>query len=743
MKIILFLLIVLTCSAFSFSQNSKIELEKLKSPIKFDGKINDDQWKNAFSFSDFKQLEPNLGELASEKPKVFLTYDSNFIYIGASITYIDSSQLFARVLERDVALNRDDFIEFHVDSFNDHSNSLVFSTNSLGARYDYEVSRNGQEINTSWNTFWDVKTARNKNGWSVEMRIPFSSLRYDQFKNNTMLVKAVVKYKYNNQKIISPLNNIERQPVIYQYRNSYEVIFNNLPKANPLFITPYIKGGFTTLNALNVNNNTYNYTTQILEEKGFFKNKVLDKIISNVGLDIKYKPSSNQTLDVTLNTDFAQAEADDRIINNTRFPVFFPEKRLFFLENADLFNSNQFNHRLFHSRRIGIQNGKTIPIIGGLRFVGNKNKFQYGFLSMQTNKVEEVLPSQNMSVLRLKQKIGSLGSYIGFLGTSKISANKYNYLMAIDGSVRLKQNLLTQFTLASTFDKLTGKLKYMYGGLINSFKSNGFGIEYRFRDYQDGFNPELGFVSRPNTKRLTLNHGWRKSYRNHSFLQKISIGSWLTRYWVSSTNKPEFFQTNIYLGALLKSGYSFGMFGPIYQTDNLFSNWNFSNDITIQSGNYNMWKVEPFFSTGDAYIYRFSGSFEVGQFYGGKQMSFSGTFNYDFSKNFQLEVGAKLNRFKFPESFSLNQNRIVKADLWFSKLKFSFSSSSFLNTFFQYDSKEKKIGWNLRYRYVPDESTNLYIVYNHNINNERNRFSPKLPLTDSAGFIIKYSKTFF
>ena len=742
MKTIKLLIVVFFYTTYFYSQDSIIELSKLKEPINFDGKIDEILWLNALKLSDFKQLEPNLGVKANEKPVVFITYDKTFLYVGANIIYNNPSKLFATALERDTPTTRDDFIEIHIDSYNDHTNSLVFSTNALGARYDYEVSRNGQEINSSWNTFWDVKTARNKNGWSLEMRIPFTSLRYNQKEFNAMRIKAVVKYKHNNELIISPLKNIDRQPVVFQFRNTHEVVFKELPKSNPIFITPYVKAGIISKNDLNEKGDAYKNNTQILGGNGIFKNQILDKIASNIGLDIKYKPTSNQTLDITLNTDFAQAEADDRIINNTRFPIFFPEKRLFFLENADLFNSNQFNHRLFHSRRIGIENGKTVPIIGGLRYVGNKENFQFGFLSMQTNKMKGILPAQNMSVLRLKKKVGSLGSYIGFLGTSKLSKEDFNYLFAMDGSIRLKQNLLTQFTLASTFDKFTGKWKYTYGGLISTFKSNGFGVEYRFRDYQEGFNPELGFVSRPNTKRLTLNHGWRTNYKNHSFLQRFSIGNWLTKYWISSNGKPEFFQTNIYLFATFKSGYSFGMYGPILQKDNLFSVWDFSDEIKIPKGNYQMWKVQPFFSTGNAYIYRLRAELEFGEFYGGKQTSISGTFNYDYNKNFQLEVGAKINRFKFPDIYSLNDFNRVNTDVWFSKFKFSFSSSSFLNTFIQYDSKAKNIGWNFRYRYVPNEGTNLYIVYNQSVSSSRSRFSPRLPVTNIAGFTIKFSKTF-
>ncbi len=722
---------------------SQVYLPKTNTIVKLDGKLDEQVWQQALRITDFKQFEPNLGIKASESPIVYVMYDDQYLYVGAKITYKDPSKMFAKILERDVPLNRDDYLEIHIDSYNDHTNSLVFSTNPLGSRYDYEVNRNGQEINSSWNAFWDVSTSIEKYGWSMEMRIPFTSLRYLPLPENKMLIKAVINYKNNNERILSPLLETDRQPILYQYKNALEVTLKGLPSLKPMFITPYVKGGIISENKLNSSNTDFINITNVLEEKGFVKNNALDKVLSNIGVDFKYRPNPNQALDITLNTDFAQAEADDRVINNTRFPIFLSEKRLFFLENADLFNSNQFNHRLFHSRRIGIENGQTVPIIAGIRFIGKGNNFEYGFLSMQTNKIDDVIPTQNMSIVRLRRRIGQLGSYIGFLGTSKISNNNYNYLTAIDGSIRIKNNLLTQFTFASTFDKVEGNFKYMYGATINTFKSNGFGFEYRFREYTKGFNPELGFVSRPNTKRITLNHGWRKTYTNHSFLQRISIGNWTTRYWISSTNRPQFLQTNIYSSITFKSGYNFGMFFPVFQEDNLFTPWGFSQNIIIPKGNYKMWNIEPFFSTGNAHPYVISGSAIFGQFYGGNRATYQATFNYDFTKKFQTELGVTINRFKYPSNYSNGTESKVNSDLYYSRFKFSFSSKSFLNTYIQYDTNDEIIGWNIRFRFTPNEATNLYIVYNQNINSNRISNPIKLPVTNNLGLTIKFSRTFF
>lgn len=743
MKVLFLGALTLLCWSNIHTQNMPVQLSELKGALNFDGILDEPFWEDSYTITQFKQVIPGLGDEATETPKVYVTFDSDYLYVGATITYDDPDMQFARVMERDISLERDDFIEIHIDSYNDHTNSLVFSTNPLAARYDYEVGRNGQDINGSWNTFWDAETSQKPSGWTVEMRIPFSSLRYEPAVSQVMRLKAVVKYKNKNELLLFPLHETERVPVIYQYRNAQEIELHALPATKPLFITPYVKGGVLSVNSLNVEGTNYESSTEYFEEKGFAGSSALDKVISNVGIDLKFKPRTNQTLDVTLNTDFAQAEADDRIVNITRFPIFLTEKRQFFLENADLFNSDQFNHRLFHSRRIGLNDGRTVPIIGGLRFSGGSSNLQYGVLAMQTHKQEEQeLPSEHMSVIRAKKTIGQLGSYIGFMGASRLSQGNYNYLTAIDGNLRFRDNLLSTFTLASTFDKQRGNWKYMYGMTVNTFSSNGFGIEYRYRDYSEGFSPALGFVTRPNTKRLTLNHGWRKTYKNHPWLQRLSLGNWITRYWESSTNRPEFFQTNLYLSVGFTSGYSFGMFAPVLQTDHLFAPWAIAKDVSVPAGFYSMWKIEPFFSTGNAFAYTLSGELELGEFYGGHHQRIQGTFNYDFSKRLQAEVGAAINRFSFPESYSEQGITRVKADIYFTRLKLAFSSHSFLNGFMQYDSSGHKLGWNLRFRYTPNEATNLYIVYNHNINTDRGRLSPQLPVTDNMGFSIKFSRTF-
>jgi len=732
-------LFILICQ-FSYTQ-SIIDIPKINSTITLNGDLNELEWKNSYTLEKFKQITPDLGAVTTEKAIVKVLYDDQYLYIGGISYFSNPSQMFATTLERDINQVKDDYIEFHIDTYNDKINTLVFRINPLGTRQDFEISRNGEVFNTSWNTFWDGKSKVNTDSWTTEIRIPFSSLRYKKASENIMRIKVIINYKEKNELIISPLNNIDISSIPYHFTNSQEVRFKGLPSTKPLYITPYIKSTVIQQNILNKEGTAYQSETTFLERKNYINNNFLDKIVSNIGLDIKYKPTANQTLNFTLNTDFAEVEADDRIINISRFPIFLPEKRLFFLENSDLFNSNMFDHRLFNSRRIGLENGQTVPIIGGLRFTGSSANWQYGLLSMQTHKVDGLAISNNMSVARVRKTIGKLGSNIGLINTNKVNSENSNHLIALDANIRFSNIIKTRFTTGITFDKQTGSFKPMYGFEINTFSSNGFGINYRFREYTEDFNPKLGFLSRPNTKRLTINNGWRKTYTNPKFLSFLSLGSWFTRYWIASTNQKEFLQTNFYLTAIHKNGARLSVFFPMYQEDNLFQDWQISEGIKIPANNYVMWKVGPFFETGKTKPYQGSIEVEAGEFYGGNQFTINYNFSYDFNKYFRAEIGGTFNQLSFPKSYAVNTSRKLNLSRYFAKLKFNFSSKSALNTFLQYDTKADKLGLNLRFRYNPTEGTDLYVVYNHNVNTSRSLLSPRLPSTDNQIFIIKYSKT--
>lgn len=738
------LAIAFSIQAIAQSNTSAIAIPAIQEQVMLDGRLEENAWLTATEIRDFMLIEPRLNGEPTEKATARFFYTDKYLFVGIHCPNQKTGQIYAQIMERDVSLDADDYAEVQLDTYNDRTNALVFRTNPLGTRFDYEISNNGENINNSWNTFWDVSTYRDDKGWTAEFRIPFFSLRFQQSVENTMRIKIIIKYKMINEKLMYPLINQQVVPVIYNFQNAKEIFFRNLKPTNPVFVTPYIKADVFHQNQLNTTGTAYHSETHWLTRKNYSKKAGLDKMLSNAGVDIKYRINNNNVLDVSLNTDFAQVEADDRLINVTRFSINLPEKRPFFLENADIFNSDGFSHRLFNSRAVGIDNGIPIPIIGGLRFNGFKGKNQYGVLSVLTSAVSErQLAGYSMNVLRARRILDKKGSNIGMIATGKIAAtgNDHNYLTAIDGLWRWKNNTRIFYLAGATFDKEKGNLKPVYGIGVNTFQSNGFGVEIRYREYTRDFNPELGFVSEPNTKRITINTGFRRTYKQHPYLSYFTIGYYLRKSWQSSSGRQDIFQTNIYINAFLKKGFRFGMFVPLYIQDYIYTPWKFSTASTIPIGTYKMWKMNPFFNTGTAYRFLISLDVETGQFYGGKQFTANFSLGYDVNKNVRVEAGGSLNRFSFPDAYMDNGISIVHVNRLFGRLKLAFSNKTFLNLYTQYDNVQKSLGWNFRFRHMPKEGTDFYIVYTLNSNTEGENFTPQKPFVRDQLFILKFSKT--
>ncbi|UCH09803.1 MAG: carbohydrate binding family 9 domain-containing protein, partial [Fidelibacterota bacterium] len=353
-------------------------------PFNLDGLLDEDFWQSATNLSDFKQVSPFLGESPTEETEVLLSYDDDFLYIGARLYQSNPDEIFASVLERDQNLNADDFFEVIIDSYNDKTNALGFRTNLLGTRVDYEVSNNGVTINQAWNTFWDVRTTRTDSGWNAEFQIPLASLRYVPAMENTMGFKFIRRIKSKSEMLLFPMKDQTLTGLEYHLQNTAEIALTSLGKKRPLFITPYSAGSITQTANLNGDGTAYVSETQVYQGKDYIRRDWMDRLLSNNGFDIKYRLNNSHTLDLTVNTDFAQAEADDRIVNLTRYSVALPEKRAFFLENADLLSASMFHHVFFHSRNIGIESDEQVPLVAGARLTGTTGGFQYGLLNIQS-----------------------------------------------------------------------------------------------------------------------------------------------------------------------------------------------------------------------------------------------------------------------------------------------------------------------------------------------------------------------
>ncbi len=426
----------------SADAQTRYKIKHISSSIELDGIINEVIWQTIKPLPVIMQ-EPNFGRQPSEKTEIRIAYNDDYLFIAASCYDSEPDKIQSPSKKRDEMNLNNDWFGIIIDTFNDKENALAFFTTPAGLRLDMIVFNDAEgnfPLNSSWNTFWDVATVTDDEGWHAEMRIPFSSLRFQTIDGN--VVMGLITWRWIARKyevVLYP--QIPRQWGFwskFKPSQAQEVVLKGINRINPFYIAPYLLGGMTPTFELNDSETAYQH---------------IDDPAHEIGLDIKYGLTSNLTLDFTVNPVFAQVEADNQEINLTRFSLFFPEKRLFFQERSSNFEF-KFDgpNRLFYSRRIGIYEGQRVPIYGGAKVVGRIGQWDLGFLTMQTAPIDS-LSSENFSLLRLRRQVINPYTYIGCMVTNRIGTEgTYNSSYGLDGIFRLFGDDYLSVRWAQTFE---------------------------------------------------------------------------------------------------------------------------------------------------------------------------------------------------------------------------------------------------------------------------------------------------
>lgn len=425
-KIFFLALLSLCYLSLSGKAQEPMVVPRFAGDLRLDGVVDEAGWKEIVPLPVAMHI-PSVGGDPSERTEFRMAYDDNFLYVAGNL-FDDPKGVQGFSFKRDDGALNADWFGFNLDTFRDKENSLSFFTLPTGNRHDFAISNDAQGdkwINPSWNSFWDVAVSRHEAGWSAEFRIPFSSLRFQDHDGRVVMGLTVVRrIARKNEMITFPvISNEWGDRSYWKPSQTQEIVFEGLFSKKPLYVTPYLLAGMNQLKTFDLKKNAYH-------------GKVDPTY--NAGLDVKYGLTSNLTLDLTLNTDFAQVEADDQQINLTRFSLFFPEKRLFFQERASIFTFDLGTpNQLFYSRRIGLHDGEQVPILAGFRLVGRAGKWDLGFLDMQTRQVAG-LSSENMGVLRMRRQVLNQNSYVGLMTTSRVGLDgSYNLAYGLDGIFRV------------------------------------------------------------------------------------------------------------------------------------------------------------------------------------------------------------------------------------------------------------------------------------------------------------------
>ncbi|HXL54688.1 MAG TPA: DUF5916 domain-containing protein, partial [Chitinophagaceae bacterium] len=475
---------------------------RINEKIILDGKLNEPAWKEAAVEDDFMQYDPSAGAAPSEKSEVRIVYNDEYLFVALRAYDHEPSKLIANAMERDFELSNDDGFALVVDSYNDKSTGLAFITNLLNARFDREFSQNGANTNDAYNTFWNVASNIDSLGYTTEFRIPFSSLRFQTKDTVVMGFKIVRLIKRKAEFDLFPKCAPDVQDALFKVSLAREMEFINLKSKKPFYIIPYAIANYSQQNILNEDHTAYVKNSSFITRKNYVKNETLDKFLSNVGVDAKYGLSKNFTLDLSLNTDFAQAEVDNLIVNLTKYDVNLPEKRNFFLESQNYLGyTTTLGDQLFISRSIGNENGVIVPIIAGARITGKTKDLQMGTLDMQTAAIKnDSIDAHNFFVFRTRKFTDSLGSFFGGIITNKIntSGEGASYQSVGAGVVKVfNQNLVLTGSISGTFKNADvtqfAQHSYYNAALIRTAKE-GWNYYTEFGLIGKYFEPAMGFI---------------------------------------------------------------------------------------------------------------------------------------------------------------------------------------------------------------------------------------------------------
>lgn len=705
-----------------------IALLRLTGPVHLDGRIDEAAW-SAIEPFPLVMHAPTYRGGVTEPTVVRVAYDDNYIYVAGHLYHTDLKNMRANSLYRD-RWSGDETFAIVLDTFNDNENALWFYTTPLGVRADIAVANDGGSTNDSWNTFWDVATTRTDEGWFVEMRIPFSSLGFQDEDGKVEMGMIVYRWMaHNNHRYIYPdippnWDRAHGKPSVAQ-----DVTLEGVYAQKPMYVTPYALGGVRQVSALNNSGTAF---------------RLDDDPAREIGLDVKYNLTNNLTLDLTANTDFAQVEADDQQINLTRFSLFFPEKRQFFQERASLFefDTGMNGSRLFHSRRIGLVNGEPIRIWGGTRLTGRIGDWDVGLINMQTDQGDEI-PSENFGVLRLRRRVLNPYSTAGGLLTTRLGDDgSYNVTYGLDGILRLVgEEYLTVKWIQTLEEGQSANLSLLdQGRLMLSWARrsiNGLSYEMEVTHSGKAYDPGIGFIRRQDVTFVSPDINYQIFRDEDSQFRRVWIGNWTNFYVRNDDRTIESAWLHPFYWFELKNGATV-LLSTDHAYEDVRNSFALSEDTEVPVGSYWFHYVWLQGSPPDSWFFRPSVTFQSGTFYDGWNTRLSVRSTWNISKH--LEVGGSyvLNVIRFPDRHQrlnthLPQLRIQAA------LNTRLSAAAFL----QYNSIADVFNINTRLRYHVREGHDLWLVYNEGLNTARdNRFGLRLPVTENRALLFKYTYTF-
>jgi hypothetical protein len=728
-------------------------VRRLSGKIRIDGVLDDPEWQEGPSIDHLTQVEPRPGEAPTEATKVWLAYDKDFLYIAVRCEDSSPKQIVATEMRRDAMLMDNDNIEITIDTYHDHRNAYYFSTNAAGALVDGRITEN-QMGSTEWDGIWVVRSRIDEKGWSAEFEIPFKTIGFNP---------GLTEWGFNISRFIVRGRELSRwaspslDTMIYQIAKSGNITgIDHLSQGVGLDIKPYGIIGFTR----DIDHR------DILQPSGQIGGDVLE-LEGKAGADVFYRISSNLVSSTTINTDFAETEVDTRQVNLTRFQLFFPEKRSFFLEDAGIFEFAKTSSNgppgfdmggdmiPFFSRRIGLvqvysphteqYEGYEVPLHVGEKLTGKVGRFDIGLLDVQTgsytepDKVDEPgfrLASKNLAVGRIKANFLTQ-SYLGAMftngdptGQTSNQMGGMDLKLATSNFLNRGKNLSVMLFGSKTQTTGIENRDASYGGTL-SYPNDFLRFEYKWMNIGQNYYPALGFVPRTGVRISAINgeiaprpEFWnirRMSFEfSYSDYYSTTYGDWETR---ELTLSP--FQWRMNSGDFLCWQWA-------RSEEQLFLPWeiNSSKGITLPTGKYEFFTNEFFFASSQGRPFSVQSSFGTGSFFSGTRRRYDAELTWRKDRHLSTSFRIEQNWIKLKEGD-------FDTSLMLYRLDYSFTPFITLANFVQYDTDSRNVGLQSRLRWILKPGNEFFIVLNHSWQeNELNRFE-----SAQTRFRIKFNYT--
>ena len=699
---------------------------RLTQPLVFDGRLDDAVYHTFEPTPAFRQQEPRLGELAIEQTEMWVFFDERNVYVAARMHDSAPDQMIADEMRRDASLYNNEHFAVVFDTFHDRRTGFFFQTNPLGGVRDALIV-DENTANYDWNAVWDVKVHRDDTGWTSEMVIPFKSLRYPTGTEQMWGINARRwERRVNEHSLLSitppgtpPNNSVQR------LANAATLVGLEVPPpARNIELKPY---------------GVSNLTTNRVSSPAFS-----NRFDRDIGLDAKYGITSNMTLDMTVNTDFAQVEIDEQQANLTRFSLFFPEKRDFFLEGQGIFdfaNAVGGGFRapdspiMFFSRRIGLDAGQPVPIKGGARLTGRVGKTSLGLLEIQTGegafdpaRGAALTPATNFLVARVKRDILSR-SNIGIIATRRsprTGASGTNALVGVDTSFNLFENVQAgSYYARSDTPGATGN-QSSYRGYFR-YLHDRYGLETERMKVGDAFNPDVGYVPRPDITRTDVVARFSPRPRSMRHVRRFEWNAELERF----VNGRDQLETRVASGTFRTEFHSSDQLSFTYRNDYEFvtAPFRISGGPLLPIGVYEFNEGVVQFNAGAQRAVSGRLTLTAGEFYSGHRQQFE--YNGRVKVSSQLAFEPRL----LASHISLAEGTFT-AKLLGARTTYTLTPRMFVSGLVQYNSSLNTLESNIRWRWEYQPGSDLYVVYTDG----RDTFGSRTAALMNRGVAIKATR---